>query len=181
MSDGPAHGVRLTVNGAACEARVDERSSLAEFVRDELGLTGTHVGCDAGHCGACTVLADGRAIRSCLLLAVQADGMEIVTVEGLGQSSTTGLHPLQQAFIDHAGVQCGFCTPGVLMTMQELLSGTGRPSREQVRQALLGNVCRCGGYQNMIDAVLAAAGDEVGDAAKPALQPDRPRSSRSTA
>ena len=159
MSDAPSYEVTVTVNGTRHESRVDERVSLAEFIRDELALMGTHIGCDAGHCGACTVLADGRAIRSCLMLAVQADGADILTVEGLGQSSTTGLHPLQQAFIDHAGVQCGFCTPGVLITMHELLLQNRRPTRDDIRAALLGNVCRCGGYQNMVQAVLAAAGD----------------------
>lgn len=152
-----AHRIRVTVNGRARERDVGDRILLAEFIRDDLGLTGTHTSCETGHCGACTILVDGCAVRSCLIYAVQADGAEVTTVEGLERSPDGDLHPLQRAFVDNAAVQCGFCTPGALMSMRELLSRNAHPTEEEVRQALIGNVCRCGGYDYMVRAVLSLA------------------------
>jgi carbon-monoxide dehydrogenase small subunit len=147
--------VRCTVNGQAVEREVDVRRTLADFLREDLGLTGTHLGCEHGACGACTVLVDGRSVRSCLMFAVQVQGAEVTTVEGLG--SEGALHPLQQAFWDHHGLQCGFCTPGFLMAAAELLEHNPDPDEPAVREALSGNLCRCTGYQNIVAAVLAAA------------------------
>jgi carbon-monoxide dehydrogenase small subunit len=158
-----AHTVSLTVNGVARTARVEARRLLSDFLRHDLGLTGTHVGCEHGVCGACTVLLDGEAVRSCLLLAVQADGAEVRTVEGLAAEGAAaavngdGLHPLQQAFWETHGLQCGFCTPGFLMTLIPFLEENPDPSEEEVRHALSGNLCRCTGYQHIVDAVLLAA------------------------
>jgi carbon-monoxide dehydrogenase small subunit len=150
------HTIRCTVNGTAVERTVESRVSLADFLRDEMRLTGTHLGCEHGVCGACTVLLDGRSTRACLLLAVQADGAEVRTVEGLG--SLQRLNPLQQAMRTHHGLQCGFCTPGILMTLTEYLEqradGTP-PSEGEVRELLSGNLCRCTGYQGIVDAVLS--------------------------
>jgi carbon-monoxide dehydrogenase small subunit len=151
-----ARTVRLTVNGAKREARASVRTTLADFLRHTLRLTGTHVGCEHGVCGACTVLVDGRSMRSCLMLAVQADGREITTIEGIAPSPDT-LHPLQQAFSEHHGLQCGFCTPGMLTTLVELLRDNPQPSEAEVRSAISGNLCRCTGYQGIVDATLAAA------------------------
>jgi carbon-monoxide dehydrogenase small subunit len=148
--------IRVTVNGTVHEREVEVRRTLADFLREDLGLTGTHLGCEHGVCGACTVLVDGRSARSCLLFAVQADGSEILTVEGLAPSEEE-LHPLQQAFWDHHGLQCGFCTPGFLIAALEFLRENPAPTERQVREALSGNLCRCTGYQNIVDAVLAAA------------------------
>jgi carbon-monoxide dehydrogenase small subunit len=159
---GPAeelHRVRLTVNGREQEGAVPARLLLSDFLRGELGLTGTHVGCEHGVCGACTVLLDDQPVRSCLLLAVQADGLRVDTVEGLApEGAGPGeLHPIQRAFREAHGLQCGFCTPGILMTVRALLRDHPSPDEAQVRQALSGNLCRCTGYQHIVDAVLLAA------------------------
>jgi len=151
-----SRAISLTVNGARREAEVPVRLTLADFLRHTLELTGTHLGCEHGVCGACTVLLDGRAVRSCLLLAVQANGREITTIEGLAPQAG-GLHPLQEAFRDHHGLQCGFCTPGMLTTLVEFLRDNPDPTPEQVRVAISGNLCRCTGYQGIVDAALAAA------------------------
>jgi len=148
--------IALTVNGARHEATVPVRVTLADFLRHELRLTGTHLGCEHGVCGACTILLDGKSARSCLMLAVQADGREIMTVEGLAADAKT-LHPLQQAFHDHHGLQCGFCTPGILMTLIELLRDNPDPTEGDIRLGISGNLCRCTGYQNIIVAALDAA------------------------
>jgi len=150
--------VTLRVNGEERSAEVDVRRTLADFLRDDLGLTGTHLGCEHGVCGACTVLLDGASIRSCLLLAVQAEGAEVLTVEGLARDAE--LHPLQQAFWDEHALQCGFCTPGFLLTAVELLRETADPSEEDIRAAIGGNLCRCTGYVNVVAAIRRAAGAE---------------------
>jgi len=149
------HTVRLSVNGRAYEREVEPRTTLVDFLRHELGLTGTHVGCEHGVCGACTIIKDGKAVRSCLMLAVQADGAELQTVEGL--HGENGLHPIQEAFIEKHGLQCGFCTPGFLMTTVELLGDHPDPSDEDIREALGGNLCRCTGYQSIMESVRLAA------------------------
>ncbi|MCH7580487.1 MAG: (2Fe-2S)-binding protein [Chloroflexi bacterium] len=148
--------VRLTVNGVAYEASVEPRMTLVDMLRGELGLTGTHVGCEHGVCGACTVLMDGRAVRSCIMLAVQADGAEFMTVEGLA-SEAGELHPIQQAFIEERGLQCGFCTPGFMMTIHELLQETPDPTEEEIKDALGGAICRCTGYESILKSVRSAA------------------------
>ncbi|MFZ0736978.1 MAG: (2Fe-2S)-binding protein [Candidatus Acidiferrales bacterium] len=159
--------IQVRVNGAQYERTVDVRKLLADFLREDLCLTGTHIGCEHGVCGACTVLMDGASIRSCLLFAVQANGAELTTVEGLAQKE--GLSELQMAFWEHHALQCGFCTPGLLMTAQELLRVAPNATREEVREFLSGNLCRCTGYQNVIDAVMNAlhrgrnASDESSD------------------
>lgn len=145
----------LTVNGTEITREVPVRLTLADFLRHELALTGTHLGCEHGVCGACTVLVDGRTARSCLMLAVQADGAAVQTVEGMAVDGK--LTPLQQAFVEHHGLQCGFCTPGVLATLTELLAAIPDPSEADVREWLSGNICRCTGYQGIVDAALAAA------------------------
>ena len=147
--------VRLTVNGQSYERTVDVRTTLADFLRDELDLTGTHVGCEHGVCGACTVLLGHEPVRACLLLTVQMDGEAIETVEGLADGER--LHPIQQAFWDHHGLQCGFCTPGILMTVKALLDEQPDPSEAEIREALSGNLCRCTGYHFIVNAVRAAA------------------------
>ena len=148
--------IAVTVNGKRHEATVPVRVTLADFLRHELRLTGTHLGCEHGVCGACTILLDGQSARSCLMLAVQADGCAVTTVEGLASDPTT-LHPLQQAFHDHHGLQCGFCTPGILMTLIELLRDNPNPTEEDIRVGISGNLCRCTGYQNIVVAALDAA------------------------
>jgi aerobic-type carbon monoxide dehydrogenase small subunit (CoxS/CutS family) len=148
--------IRLTVNGQPREGVAEPRTSLADFLRDDLGLTGTHVGCEHGVCGACTVLLDGEPVRSCLLLAVQADGWTVTTVEGLAEPDGT-LHPLQQAFQDKHGLQCGFCTPGILLTAHAFLREHPKPSADEIREVLSGNLCRCTGYHFIVDAIAAAA------------------------
>jgi carbon-monoxide dehydrogenase small subunit len=153
---GETRKISLTVNGRLHEADVEVRLTLADFLRQQLALTGTHLGCEHGVCGACTVLLDGRSARSCLMLAVQAGGREITTIEGLAKSDEE-LHPLQEAFSDHHGLQCGFCTPGMLTTMVEFLRDKPAPSEREVREALSGNLCRCTGYQGVVAAVLDAA------------------------
>jgi aerobic-type carbon monoxide dehydrogenase small subunit (CoxS/CutS family) len=147
--------VSVTVNGERHDRTVESRVSLADFLRHEMGLTGTHVGCEHGVCGACTVLVGGRTARACLMLAVQTDGQVVDTVEGLAQEGK--LNRLQQAFWDKHGLQCGFCTPGVLMTLTELLRDTPTPTEAQVRDALSGHLCRCTGYHNIVAAALEAA------------------------
>ena len=155
------HTILVTVNGLPYPREVEARLLLSDFIRHELNLTGTHVGCEHGVCGACTVLLDGQPVRSCLMLAVQADGHEITTVEGLavGEPGAAGfqLHPLQQGFWEAHGLQCGFCTPGILMTLVPFLDDHPDPSEEEIRDALSGNLCRCTGYQHIVDAVLLAA------------------------
>jgi carbon-monoxide dehydrogenase small subunit len=148
--------IQLTVNNRVYERTVEVRMTLADFLREELNLTGTHLGCEHGICGACTILLDGEAVRSCLLLAVQTDGAKLMTVEGLAQGEE--LHPLQRAFHENHALQCGFCTPGMLMTLTELLKEKPRPTEAEVREALSGNLCRCTGYQNIVAAALEAAG-----------------------
>jgi aerobic carbon-monoxide dehydrogenase small subunit len=149
--------VKLTVNGRATDALVEPRTLLIHFLREELGLKGAHIGCDTSHCGACTVDLDGRSVKSCTMFAVQAEGAEIVTVEGLAQGGA--LHPLQAAFVEHHGLQCGFCTPGMLMRGYRLLQENPSPSEDEVRWGLSGNICRCTGYQNIIKAVQHAAAE----------------------
>jgi len=147
--------VSLTVNGIAHEVAVEPRRTLLELLRDDLGLTGTKKGCGIGDCGACTVLLDGVATFSCLTLAVQADGRSVETVEGLAEKGQ--LNRLQQAFVDHGAIQCGFCTPGMLMTATELLRANPAPSEDDIRQAISGNLCRCTGYQKIVEAIQQAA------------------------
>jgi carbon-monoxide dehydrogenase small subunit len=147
--------ITVTVNGKTYEREVEPRLLLVEFIRETLGLTGTHIGCDTSFCGACTIIVDGDAVKSCTLLAVQADGSEILTVEGLGQDGD--LHPLQQAFSQNHGLQCGFCTPGMLMSSLALLAENPDPDIKDIRKRLGGNVCRCTGYQNIIKSVFDAA------------------------
>ena len=148
--------IAVTVNGRRYEETVETRHTLADFLRQQLGLTGTHLGCEHGVCGACTVLFDGHSVRSCLMLAVQVNGHEITTVEGIAPDSTN-LHPLQEAFRDNHGLQCGFCTPGILTTLIELLRDNPDPTEAEVRVALSGNLCRCTGYQGIVAAALDAA------------------------
>jgi len=148
--------IRLTVNGVSYEALVDVRTTLVDFLRGELCLTGTHVGCEHGVCGACTVLLDGRAVRGCLMLAVQADGADLMTVEGLAQADGA-LHPIQDAFAEEHGLQCGFCTPGFLMSVYELLQQNADPSDEEIKDVLGGQICRCTGYQSILRSVRLAA------------------------
>jgi carbon-monoxide dehydrogenase small subunit len=148
--------VSLTVNGTLHEKEIEARLTLADFLRKRLGLTGTHLGCEHGVCGACTVLVDGRSARACLMLAVQADGRDVTTIEGLAPSGE-GLHPLQEAFRDHHGLQCGYCTPGILMTLVEFLRDNPAATEDGVREAISGNLCRCTGYQGIVDAALDAA------------------------
>ena len=149
------HDVRLTVNGVPQEAQVPARRLLSDFLRHDLRLTGTHVGCEHGVCGACTVLLDGDPVRSCLLLAVTADGHDVTTVEGLGTSQD--MHPVQQAFRECHGLQCGFCTPGFLTTAAAFLVDNPAPTEDEAREAISGNLCRCTGYQNIVASVLRAA------------------------
>ncbi len=150
----PAH-VRLTVNGVERELEVEPRLLLVHALRDRLGLTGTHVGCDTSNCGACTVHLNGEAVKSCTILAVQADGEQVTTIEGLG--SEADLHPMQEAFWANHGLQCGYCTPGMIMASAALLSENPNPTETEVRHALEGNLCRCTGYHNIVKAVLDAA------------------------
>jgi carbon-monoxide dehydrogenase small subunit len=147
--------IRVAVNGIAHERTIESRVTLADFLRDELKLTGTHLGCEHGVCGACTVLVEGRTARACLMLAVQANGKEVRTVEGLAPEGQ--LNELQTAFWDKHGLQCGYCTPGVLMTLTELLAANSTPTEAEVREALSGHLCRCTGYQNIVAAALEAA------------------------
>ncbi|MGX9430328.1 MULTISPECIES: (2Fe-2S)-binding protein [Bradyrhizobium] len=150
------HEISISVNGTAYRRSVESRTLLSDFLRHDLLLAGTHVGCEHGVCGACTVLLDGAPIRSCLMLAVQANGHELSTIEGLASDSGE-LSPVQRAMHEHHGLQCGYCTPGILMTMTAFLKQNPSPSEEKVREALSGNLCRCTGYQHIVDAVMAAA------------------------
>jgi aerobic carbon-monoxide dehydrogenase small subunit len=145
----------LVVNGEPRTLEVEGRTLLVQALRDGLGLTGTHVGCDTSQCGACTVLVEGRAVKSCTLLALQAAGTEVTTIEGLALDGE--LHPIQRAFVEHHGLQCGFCTPGMILTTADLLSRDGSPDDEEIRRSLRGNYCRCTGYQTVVDSVRAAA------------------------
>jgi aerobic carbon-monoxide dehydrogenase small subunit len=156
-----ARTITVEVNGTSYEREVQARKLLIHFLRDDLDLTGTHVGCDTGNCGACSVLLDGMLVKSCMVLAVQADGGRIETVEGLSQDGE--LTPLQQAFAAHHGLQCGYCTPGMLMSARYLLERTPSPSEEEIRRAIQGNICRCTGYVNIVRAIQAASGQEVGE------------------
>ena len=155
MQDDDFVTIRLTVNGVTHHLVVEPRRLLADVLREDLGLTGTNIGCEHGVCGSCTVLVDGQSVRSCLMFAVQATGHEVMTVEGLSRAGE--MHPLQKAFWEQQGLQCGFCTPGFLMTAYELLQHNPNPSEEEVRSALSGNICRCTGYQHIVNAVRAAA------------------------
>ena len=149
------HTIELTVNGKPREGLAEPRRTLADFLRDDLELTGTHLGCEHGVCGACTVLVNGQAVRSCLMFAVQANGQEVTTIEGLAAGSK--LHPVQEAFWECHGMQCGFCTPGFVMSVYAFLQENPDPKEEEIRPALSGNICRCTGYQNIVDAVLLAS------------------------
>jgi aerobic carbon-monoxide dehydrogenase small subunit len=149
--------IALTVNGSRIERDVEPRTLLVHFLREELGLTGTHVGCDTSSCGACTVHLDGEAVKSCTVLAVQADGAAIVTIEGL---SPDGLHPMQVAFHEQHALQCGYCTPGMIMAATHLLDRNPNPTEDEIRHGLEGNLCRCTGYQNIVEAVKQAAGHQ---------------------
>jgi carbon-monoxide dehydrogenase small subunit len=149
------HTIGVTVNGERYEREVEARKLLVHFIRDDLDLTGTHVGCDTGNCGACTVLLDGTAVKSCMLLAPQVDGAEITTVEGLAPDGE--LTPLQRAFSENHGLQCGYCTPGMLLSATYLLLHTPQPSEEEIRRGIQGNICRCTGYVNIVKAITAAS------------------------
>jgi carbon-monoxide dehydrogenase small subunit len=153
--------ITVEVNGTSYEREVESRRLLVHFIRDDLDLTGTHIGCDTGNCGACSVTVDGLLVKSCMMLAVQADGAGVRTVEGLNPDGE--LTPLQQAFTEHHALQCGYCTPGMLVAATVLLERNSRPSEEEIRRALQGNICRCTGYWNIIKAVKAASGQEVED------------------
>ena len=147
--------IRLTVNGEEKSLKVEPRTLLVHTLRNGLGLTAAHIGCDTSQCGTCTVLVDGHAVKSCTVLAVQADGREVTTIEGLSQGGEQ--HPLQQAFVEHHGLQCGFCTPGVLLTAVDLLSRDADPDEETIRRALRGHLCRCTGYDPIVESIQAAA------------------------
>jgi len=164
--------VSVTVNGRQHSAEVEPRLLLVHFLRDTLGLTGTHVGCDTSNCGACTCHLDGEAVKSCTVLAVQADGSEVTTIEGMGDVDS--LHPLQESFWANHGLQCGYCTPGMIMAAADLLERDPDPSEEDVREALAGNLCRCTGYQNIVKAVLEAAGAMRGAEARPEVREEEP-------
>ena len=152
-----SRAIGVEINGERYERDVSARTLLVHFLRDDLGLTGTHIGCDTGNCGACTVLIDGNPVKSCMLLAVQADGSSVRTVEGLAPDGD--LTPLQRSFNEHHALQCGYCTPGMLMSAAALLERNARPTEEDVRYALQGNICRCTGYVNIVEAVVAAGGE----------------------
>ena len=156
-----AHSITLTVNGTSHTQSVESRLLLVHLLRDVLGLTGTHVGCDTSQCGSCTVLVDGLAIKACAMLAVQANGSEIITIEGLATGEK--LHPIQEAFWEEHGLQCGFCTPGMIMTLCQVLERNPEPTDLEIRRSLAGNICRCTGYQNIVKAALTAAGKMRGN------------------
>lgn len=155
--------LELVVNGEPRSLEVEPRTLLVHALRDELGLTGAHVGCDTSQCGACTVLFDGRAVKSCTLLALQADGAELQTIEGL--ASDGELHPIQRAFVEHHGLQCGFCTPGMILTAADLLSREPDPDEETIRRSIRGNFCRCTGYQSIVESIQAAGSALLGNGA----------------
>lgn len=170
MAEQARIAVSTTVNGTARTADVEPRTLLVHLLRDTFRLTGTHIGCDTGQCGACTVHLDGKAVKSCMVLAVQAEGREITTIEGVAPRGT--LHPIQQAFWEEHGIQCGYCTPGVIMTSLDLLSQNPDPDEETIRHALEGNICRCTGYVNIVKSVKSAAGRMArGDQPQPIRQP----------
>jgi len=148
--------VSMTVNGKAVSHEVEERTLLVNVIRDTLRLTGTHVGCDTAQCGACTIFMNGRSVKSCNMLAMQAEGADIVTIEGIAAADGT-LHPMQEAFREHHGLQCGFCTPGMVISAIDLVKNTPRPTEEQIREQLDGNLCRCTGYHNIVKAIKAAS------------------------
>ena len=148
--------IQISINGEQHVGRVEARMLLADYIRQELGLTGTHVGCEQGVCGACTVLLDGRAVRSCIMLAIQVDGHELITVEGMAKNPNN-LHPIQEAFWEAHGLQCGFCTPGILMTLIPYLEENSKPTEHEIREAISGNICRCTGYQHIVDAAMLAS------------------------
>jgi aerobic carbon-monoxide dehydrogenase small subunit len=154
--------VTMTVNGRQVSGDVEPRTLLVEFIRYNLGLTGTHIGCDTSQCGCCVVHLDGQAVKSCTMLAVQAEGSTVTTIEGLAQGGR--LHPVQEAFREHHGLQCGFCTPGMIMTAVDMLKRIPNPTEEQVRENLEGNLCRCTGYHNIVKAIMAAAGGSAATA-----------------
>ena len=164
--------VALEVNGTRYDREVEPRQLLVHFLRDELGLTGTHVGCDTSNCGACTCHLNGEAVKSCTVLAVQADGQRVTTIEGMGTEDQ--LHPLQEAFWEEHGLQCGYCTPGMIMAATDLLAKNPDPSEHEVREALAGNLCRCTGYHNIVKAVLAAAQHPHRESAAPPESPGDP-------
>lgn len=147
--------IRLTINGETVEAAVEPNHTLLQFLREDLGLTGTKHGCGLGDCGACTVIMEGRAVNSCLVLAIQANGKDILTIEGMADGAT--LHPIQQAFVDKGAIQCGFCTPGMILSAKALLDSNPKPTEMEIRTAISGNLCRCTGYQKIVEAIEAAA------------------------
>ncbi len=147
--------VSMTVNGKACSGDVESRTLLSQFVRDHLGLTGTHIGCDTSQCGSCVVHIDGKSVKSCTMLAVQAEGADVVTIEGVANNGT--LHPMQKAFNENHGLQCGFCTPGMVMSAIDLVQNNANPTEDDVRKWLEGNICRCTGYQNIVKSIMAGA------------------------
>ena len=159
------HQISLTINGETHAAEVESRLLLVHFIRETLGLTGTHIGCDTTSCGACTVLLDGQAVKSCTIFAVQADGHQIKTVEGLAQGAK--LHPIQEGFFEKHGLQCGFCTPGMMLTACALLEQNHNPSEEEIRWGISGNLCRCTGYVNIVEAIQYAAEKMYGSKAAP--------------
>ena len=164
-----AEHISLTVNGTPREGDVEPRRMLVQFLREDLELTGTHVGCDTSQCGACTVHVDGKAVKSCTILAVQADGAAVTTIEGM-QAGDGALHPLQAAFWEKHGLQCGFCTPGMIMAAADLLARNPDPSEDEIRHGLEGNLCRCTGYQNIVKAIQAAAAEMAGGQLKEAAE-----------
>jgi len=157
------HLIDVTVNGVTQSTPVQARQLLVHFIRESLGLRGTHIGCDTGNCGACSVICDGELVKSCMMLAVQADGREIETIESLGEG-IDGLDPIQEAFKAHHGVQCGYCTPGFILATKTLLAENAHPSEDEIRRALIGNICRCTGYVNIVKSVMAAANAAVEEA-----------------
>ena len=161
--------VSMTVNGKAVSREVEERTLLVTFLRDQLGLTGTHVGCDTSQCGACVVHVDGRSVKSCTMLTAQADGATVTTIEGLAAADGT-LHPMQAAFREHHGLQCGFCTPGMVMSAVDLVTANPSPTEQEVREGLEGNICRCTGYHNIVKAVMAGAEAMQGGTMKAAAE-----------
>jgi aerobic carbon-monoxide dehydrogenase small subunit len=161
--------ISLTVNGKAVEALVEPRTLLIHFLRDDLKITGPHIGCETTHCGACTVDLDGKSVKSCTVFAVQADGAEVLTIEGMAQADGT-LHPLQAAFREHHGLQCGFCTPGMITRAYRFLQENPNPTEDEIRMGISGNLCRCTGYQNIVKAIQAAAAEMAGGQVKEAAE-----------
>jgi aerobic-type carbon monoxide dehydrogenase small subunit (CoxS/CutS family) len=161
MTDGGRMEISFTLNGDARQAQVEPRTLLSDFIRHDLGLTGTHVGCEHGVCGACTVIVDGRTVRSCLLFAAQVHGTRIETIEGLA-ATREEMHPLQRAFWNHHGLQCGFCTPAMILAAKELLATNPDPTDEEIREAIAGNICRCTGYVYIVEAIRSAAREMAG-------------------